>query len=263
MAYMGDPTLQLTDIGLPRLVNANRFASERYVTLHKHHGSELVLVTEGRCVITVAGLELEGAKESLFILPADVPHDQRNEGFTRTTYVVFRAGAFDDRPRILEHDRAAAVFRWLEDLCDLYADAASAAVTGGLLLATIDWPNQLERRQCAADALHPCLAGAVNYLEAHVARQTDVDTVAAYAHASASHLTALFRKRFGCGPMQYQQRLRMERARRLLVDPYMTVAEVAAECGYEDVNYFCRLFKKRQGHPPGAWRRQAGQGFRS
>ena len=82
----------------------------------------------------------------------------------------------------------------------------------------------------------------------------DVPALAAQSHVSTSHLTALFRRKFRCGPLRYHQNLRMSLARRLLLNPYLSIGEIAQNCGYEDVNYFVRLFRKRHEVPPAKWR---------
>ncbi|GEM_PF-6267562 len=46
----------------------------------------------------------------------------------------------------------------------------------------------------------------------------------------------------------------MAHARELLLNRYMSVGEVAARCGYEDANYFTRLFHKIHHCPPGEYR---------
>jgi AraC-like DNA-binding protein len=56
-------------------------------------------------------------------------------------------------------------------------------------------------------------------------------------------------------PMQYLARWRMQLAARRLENPGASIAEVAAEVGYESEAAFNRAFKKLIGVPPGAWRR--------
>jgi AraC-like DNA-binding protein len=59
----------------------------------------------------------------------------------------------------------------------------------------------------------------------------------------------------GIPPMQYLARWRMQLAARRLETPGVSIAEVAAEIGYESEAAFNRAFKKLIGIPPGAWRR--------
>jgi AraC-like DNA-binding protein len=58
--------------------------------------------------------------------------------------------------------------------------------------------------------------------------------------------------------MEYVEMLRIERACQLLRAPYARVGEVADDCGYTDLNYFARVFKRRMGLPPARWRREYG-----
>ena len=44
----------------------------------------------------------------------------------------------------------------------------------------------------------------------------------------------------------------MERAE-LLREGGLSIAEIAEQCGYEDLHYFSRLFKKLEGLPPRAY----------
>ena len=64
-----------------------------------------------------------------------------------------------------------------------------------------------------------------------------------------------FKKHTGLSPHQYYLQLGIANARRLLANTSMSVKQVAAECGFVDEQYFCRLFKKKTGLAPGQWRR--------
>jgi transcriptional regulator GlxA family with amidase domain len=56
--------------------------------------------------------------------------------------------------------------------------------------------------------------------------------------------------------MQYLGRWRLQVAARLLEDKRMSVAQVAAEVGYQSEAAFNRAFKKHIGTAPGSWRRE-------
>lgn len=245
-------------VALPRLFFAGRFASTDDVTRHAHPCHELVLVTEGHCRLQVEENWIEAPAGTLCILPALKPQYQQTLGFTRTSYVGFHAGPhlFDPSLRALPLPRSEAVWRWFEDLCDLGAVGASdsALVGDGLLFAVLKRIDLLEERRRQETAVHPDLARALQFLEEHFARPVGVRELASHAHLSPTHLSALFRARFGRGPAHYLQDLRMQRARALLRDPYLSIADIAGLCGYEDANYFVRLFRRVHGVSPGRWR---------
>jgi AraC family L-rhamnose operon regulatory protein RhaS len=102
--------------------------------------------------------------------------------------------------------------------------------------------------------LHPAVRSTQAYLEANLHQTLTLGSVARAMGVSASHLSALFATQCGVGPMHYLQRLRMERACWLLSNPYLRIHEVSETCGYEDVNYFTRLFRRSLGISPGRWR---------
>jgi len=56
----------------------------------------------------------------------------------------------------------------------------------------------------------------------------------------------------GMSPLAYVHRLRLEEAYRLLSNSSMNVAEVAGNVGFDDANYFSRLFRRKMGMPPSA-----------
>jgi len=71
-----------------------------------------------------------------------------------------------------------------------------------------------------------------------------------------------FRHRFkqttGLPPGQYQIQIRLNQARRLLRNSPLSVADIADQLGFESIYYFSRLFKKKTGLSPLAYRKQAG-----
>ncbi len=244
---------------LPRASFAGRFASTQDVAFHRHGGIELVLVTAGACRIEVAGETLEGEVGTVFVLPEDVEHNQVNVGgLTRTSYLVFHSTplGFSSRPRTIPVGADERCLSWLEDLCRLLEspEPVPDAVAAGLLLAVLERLNQLEHRLGVSRDLPAPLARAVRYVERRQLDALRAQDIARSAGVSVSHLTALFRERFACGPLKYQQGLRLQLARKLLGNSYLTVSEVAQACGFSSANYFIRIFRGHHGLSPAKWR---------
>jgi AraC-like DNA-binding protein len=255
-------TKQGKTASLPRIVFAGRFAEGEDVSWHTHPCAEIVLVTDGRCRIAAGETWLDLSPGDLCVLPAGVPQYQETLAGACTTYLGIDAGdLFDGSLRTLAMPLADPAARWMEDLCDLVQEPSGmgSLQAGALLLAVLDRIGRHEARHRTMSALHPDLARAVAYLDENFAETLTVDDIADHAHLSASHLTALFRTRFSCGPLHYQQRLRMRQARSLLSDPYLSIGEIARRCGYEDTGYFIRLFRRLHGRPPGKWRGEPGE----
>ena len=63
-------------------------------------------------------------------------------------------------------------------------------------------------------------------------------------HLSPCYFSKLFKKQTGLTFTEYRRRARVEKAKRLLLDPYRRVSEVAFEAGFESIPYFNRVFRR-------------------
>jgi AraC-like DNA-binding protein len=66
----------------------------------------------------------------------------------------------------------------------------------------------------------------------------------------------MFRKVTGINFTDYLARLRIERAKNLLLNPNLRISEIAYEVGFQSLTHFNRVFKKIVGQPPTEYRLQ-------
>jgi AraC-like DNA-binding protein len=66
-----------------------------------------------------------------------------------------------------------------------------------------------------------------------------------------------FKQQTGVSPAQFQNSIRMNRAKDLLSSTELSVSEIAAQCGFETVYYFSRHFTQKMGITPSAYRKQS------
>jgi len=103
--------------------------------------------------------------------------------------------------------------------------------------------------------------GALTYLESRY-RDPDLslEAVADHLRITPNYLSRLLKASSGRSFVNYLCHLRMEKAKVLLEDPRLRIAEVAERVGYRDQNYFCRHFKTITGKTPKGWRSGTGEG---
>jgi AraC family transcriptional regulator, arabinose operon regulatory protein len=83
-----------------------------------------------------------------------------------------------------------------------------------------------------------------------------VAAMAASLDLSEDAFSRRFRRRTGLAPRRFVVYCRLERARQLLRDSPLPIAEIGQRCGYSDPAFFTRHFASHhQGMSPGAWRR--------
>jgi AraC family transcriptional regulator len=68
------------------------------------------------------------------------------------------------------------------------------------------------------------------------------------------YFAAAFRRFHGCSPGQYLRRKRFERARHLISDPDVSLAQVAIDAGFSDQSHLNRIFRRFTGMTPGQYR---------
>lgn len=96
---------------------------------------------------------------------------------------------------------------------------------------------------------------AKQYVQEHIDRQISLEEVAACAYVSPGYMGILFKQKTGCNFSDYIIQARMDKAKVLLRDTRMTIAEVAAQVGYADARHFSKVFNKVFKIKPTAYRK--------
>jgi AraC-like DNA-binding protein len=73
-------------------------------------------------------------------------------------------------------------------------------------------------------------------------------------HISPCYFCKLFRKQTGLTFTEYRTQLRVEAAKRLLLNRHLRVSEVAFEAGFDSIPYFNRVFRRLVGCSPTQFR---------
>ena len=98
---------------------------------------------------------------------------------------------------------------------------------------------------------------AIVYINEHATRQISRWQLAGAVNISEDYLTRIFRKELGISPWDYINRYRIQIASHLLVSTGRSLSQIADDAGFQDQAYFCRVFKKIKGFPPGHMRQRS------
>ncbi|MBO6127914.1 MAG: helix-turn-helix transcriptional regulator [Pseudobutyrivibrio sp.] len=96
----------------------------------------------------------------------------------------------------------------------------------------------------------------IKYMDSNYSNNLSLDDLARFANVNKYYLSREFKKYTGFSPSDYLITLRINQAKLLLQTTKLTSIQIANEVGIYDQNNFIRLFKKKTGYTPIAFRKQ-------
>jgi AraC-like DNA-binding protein len=179
---------------------------------------------------------------------------QRSDDF------VAALGCRPGRPHFWVHDIDAIVEAFEEcyrQVLGGYTDAEMIALStsfGRLIGLCRALQRPLGARRRAAEDR---VARTLRFMRENLHRPVALAALAREASLSVPHFSAIFRRQMKCSPVEFHIRLRMQRACELLLTTSLPAGAIGAALGYNDPFYFSRLFRKKIGVPPSAYRQPA------
>lgn len=123
-----------------------------------------------------------------------------------------------------------------------------------LLIRILQSQNlQQSAHEASSESNNSRLHYVLQYIHDHLTERIPVDMLSKKAYLSRNIFFKWFKEQFGITPLEYINRERIRLARQLLADDRNTISQVSLECGFSDVNYFVRAFKRSEGLTPGAY----------
>lgn len=95
-----------------------------------------------------------------------------------------------------------------------------------------------------------------DYISYHYMQTITLQELCDIVHVSPQHLCRIFKTMTGRRPMEYILQVRIEHAKELLSDTEYTVGNISYWCGFENFNYFCKVFKEIENMTPSEYRIQ-------
>jgi len=114
--------------------------------------------------------------------------------------------------------------------------------------------NQIFIQQKNAEP--PIIKRAKEYIEEHHTEEVSLARAAKAVNMSTFYFCKMFKKVTGINFTDYLSRVRIEKAKNLLLNPNLRVSEIAFEVGFQSLTHFNRVFKKLLGQSPTEYRAQ-------
>lgn len=94
------------------------------------------------------------------------------------------------------------------------------------------------------------------YIEHKIKENISLDSISSFFHLNKVYFCTKFKQETGIGFMDYVQKTRINKAKILLSNRFLSVEEISQECGFSSAGYFSSVFKKMEGVSPTKFRKE-------
>lgn len=228
--------------------------------LHKMADHTLQFIEFGKGLLNIDGQVFNLEKNDLFYLPKNTPlmykHDESNP--YKYYWISIDGGNFEnllkttiiskDNPviKIEEHEKMLELFKSLDPAKSVTEIKLKSVFYSVLDLISNSHSSSLLQTSSKNDLLlQICKYIEINYTQSELS----VSSISNEFHYDLVELFRLFKKNIGLSPKQYIINYRMEKAKNLL-EHGISVSNTSNKCGFTDVYYFSKAYKKHFGFSP-------------
>jgi AraC family transcriptional regulator len=94
------------------------------------------------------------------------------------------------------------------------------------------------------------------HIERNIGSPIRVSDLSALVQLSEAYFARAFKHTYGQTPHSYVIERRLDQASHLLLNGNTLISDIAVACGFTDQAHLCKLFRRRMGQSPAAWRRE-------
>ena len=155
-------------------------------------------------------------------------------------------------PGLCYYNEFSSTIKRMDRLCDSRPYGYQLALKGYLFqLMFLLASNQKENRLTPSEEKSlEKLKFIIQYIQNHYSDPITIETMAQLCHYSTSHFMKFFKTHMKTSFIHYLNDYRLTMAHQLLGASSDTILEIAEQCGFDNLSYFNRLFKKKYGVTP-------------
>ena len=99
----------------------------------------------------------------------------------------------------------------------------------------------------------------LQFIHENYSEELSSGRIAEFADISESECLRCFRRTIDTTPMRYVQQYRIQRASYLLEHTGLKIIDIGVQCGFQEMGYFSKVFRKFQGCTPSEWRKRKAE----
>lgn len=98
------------------------------------------------------------------------------------------------------------------------------------------------------------ITSVVDFITSNYTENITLSDAAKYTYVNPSHLSREFNKNMNCNFRSYLNNIRIEKAKELLANTDLSLADIGNQVGFTDQSYFNKIFRKHENLTPGQYR---------
>lgn len=254
---------------------------QKDIKLHSHNFFELVYVVSGQCTHRLGNEQSRIKAGDYFIIDTGSKHsyintDKKFEIINCLFMPDYIDRALTDCPTLADllsnkilrfgvpldicaadrtfHDDDGTVGRLMHKMVKEYEQAATGYMELLRCYLTQALVITVRASEQVKSDMHPATDAVIKYLQEHFDKPLSLDAIGKTSGYTAPYISGVFSKDMGMTIRNFLQRLRVEKACRLLDETNLSTADIAQKTGYNDPKHFADVFKRYKGVSPKAYR---------
>lgn len=232
---------------------------------------QILFTLEGKGRLLVGDKSYVMKKGSFFYIAPAIPHEYyplEKDNWT-TCWVVFRGDSLAEVMPKLGFDRFVQkdglMTEELEKIFRRIQSAAQDPVSGNERCSVLLYEYIMAVRHLLQSGdkygdgrMGSILDRALIHIHENYAKDITLEELATICGVTKQHFCRVFKQKMGMRTLEYLARKRITKARALLLNTDMSVADIGKQVGYDNITYFGMVYKKYEGMTPSECRRRRG-----
>ncbi len=226
-----------------------------------HENIELLRAVRGNGYVRCGGVEYPFADGDIFAVNSKEVHSVAADGYLEYYCLIpdrefCMYNGLDTSKIRFEHTiKDAEAARLFDKLASdfthsrLYRGTALRCEVLSLLTYTAEY-HSTPNIGGVSDSANMGISLAIGYIQANLSQRLTVDEIATQSGMSKFYFIREFAKITGNTPIDYINKMRCETAKKMLSSGSHPIREVSEKCGFENMSYFAKLFKRYIGKTP-------------
>lgn len=252
--------------------------------MHEHDFFEINIVTNGFGVHYVNNKKIDVRPGSVFFIPQKVFHGYINLGELEIFHIILSDSFFDvydnvlanangisklfgknpsEHPSakelILDKSRYISILNDVKEILNFSKNNATCNLIQSTsvcrLILKLCLYSKEKRVKEKNDLYVSLIIDSIHYMEDNLSRKITIDDICKKFYISKSTFIRVFTTYTCFSPIVYLTKLRIEKAKQLLLETENSVTDIALDCGFFDSSHLERYFKRYENTTPNFYRK--------